>query len=102
MHPDIPIFLAVAGFVSVAIVGASAMPPLTSGGGGSSAATDQEMFEQTVSLERSYCRDLGGRTNCECFANKSSVILTSQTQRVPGLVYPERHTLARSQAKASC
>lgn len=102
MHQDIQILLAVSGFVCAAIVGASAMPPLTARGGNSPASTSQEAFERTVTLERSYCRKLGGGTNCECFANKSSVILTNEEPRVPGMIYPERRALARSQAKASC
>ncbi len=102
MYQDIQIMLGVAGFVSVAIVGASFMPPLTTGGGSSPTGVNQEIFDRTVRLERSFCEEQVSRTNCVCFANKSSVVLTAEQPRVPGLIYPERKTLARLQARQSC
>ncbi len=78
------------------------MPPLTSRGGVNPSGVPQEIFEQTANQERAFCEARSDQSNCGCFAMISTVVLTSESERIPGFSYAEQRELARGQAADAC
>ncbi len=102
MHETTMIAISVAFLVSAVVIGAFAMPPLTTSSASVPTDVSEEVFEQTMSTEYGFCRQLGERVNCLCFARTSSTILTAGQERVPGMLYMDQTELARLQASESC
>ncbi len=96
------ILLVVAIAVPAAIYGAFSTPPLTTGGSDGFAGVTREEFDQAVSAEYNFCRRNATTENCQCFAYRSSTILTNKETRVRGVIYADKHQLARDQAEQAC
>lgn len=89
-------------FGGAAIVyGVFSFPALTSGGGGNTTVSQAE-FEAVFNQELTYCLEKPADINCQCFANKSGVILSDRSPRTFGAEYADKQELARSQAELSC
>lgn len=77
-------------------------PPLTSPDSTSSEQLDRVSFEEALHSERAYCHRHADVLDCSCFANVSAYILSQRVARAPFAVYPDRKSLARTQATDNC
>jgi len=104
MFSDIRIYVGLLFGCSIAIYAGSFMPELTTAGGGvNNGVPDRGAFLAAFSGELDYCEENADDLDCQCFANIAGVVIASDDgDRVPGAYYPDRHELARSQAKDSC
>ncbi|MEM6940107.1 MAG: hypothetical protein AAF943_10655 [Pseudomonadota bacterium] len=84
------------------ITGAFMMPPLTSGESAPLVGIASEGFEEAQSAEFSFCRRANVPADCACFARRAGIIISNETPRVPGMIYPSKEQLARDQALIAC
>ena len=93
------ISLVVISAVGTALVIGFSFPALTTTGG---LGTSQELADETIGKQRSYCEAFNNGENCDCYAQTAGYILSHESPQVQGFQYADRKDLARNQAASDC